>query len=236
MTYLLSVTRAGTGSGLLTSSPAGINCGGDCDEAYSFNTSVTLTATPNAVSVFSGWRGDADCTDGTVTMTATRACTAIFNIAPVAGAVQFEAASIEVGEDVGSALLTVTRTGGSDAAISVDYTTTSNGSATAGSDYMGTSGTLYWADGETSSKTFTVTVIDDTEPEGDETVDLVLSNPTGGVTLGIQASSVLSISDNDLVTTPIAIPSMTKWGVMVLLWLMGVILFSSGRLRPGADS
>ena len=41
----LTVGKSGTGSGTVTSSPAGINCGSDCSEAYASGTSVTLTAT-----------------------------------------------------------------------------------------------------------------------------------------------------------------------------------------------
>jgi hypothetical protein len=75
----LSVTRAGSGSGTVTSTPAGISCGSDCSESYVYNTQVTLGATPVAGSVFSGWSGDADCSDGVVTMTAGMTCTATFN-------------------------------------------------------------------------------------------------------------------------------------------------------------
>ena len=42
--FTLSVTKAGTGSGTVSSNPAGINCGADCSEAYSPGTVVTLTA------------------------------------------------------------------------------------------------------------------------------------------------------------------------------------------------
>ena len=44
--YLLSVTV--TGSGSVTSSPAGVSCPGDCSETYPEGTSVTLTASPSA--------------------------------------------------------------------------------------------------------------------------------------------------------------------------------------------
>jgi hypothetical protein len=77
----LTVTKAGAGIGTVTSSPGGINCGSDCSESYSNSTQVTLTAAPSAGSTFTGWSGDSDCTDGLVTMTADKTCTATFNIA-----------------------------------------------------------------------------------------------------------------------------------------------------------
>lgn len=51
----LSVSKAGTGSGTVTSNPAGINCGSDCSEPYTSGTQVTLTATPSAGHHFAGW-------------------------------------------------------------------------------------------------------------------------------------------------------------------------------------
>lgn len=75
----LAVTKSGTGSGTVTSSPAGINCGVDCSEAYASGTLVTLTATADIGSTFSSWSGDADCSDGQITMNASKTCTATFN-------------------------------------------------------------------------------------------------------------------------------------------------------------
>ena len=54
-TYTLTVTNGG--GGLVTSSPAGISCGGDCTEDYADGTMVTLTATPDANFQFGGWSG-----------------------------------------------------------------------------------------------------------------------------------------------------------------------------------
>jgi len=53
----LTVTKTGTGSGSVRSTPAGIECGADCTEIYLIGTSVTLTATAVAGSVFAGWNG-----------------------------------------------------------------------------------------------------------------------------------------------------------------------------------
>jgi hypothetical protein len=78
-TYTLTVTKAGTGSGTVTSNTGGISCGTACSAPYSSGTSVTLTAVPDAGSVFSGWSGDADCSDGQVTMSSNKSCTATFN-------------------------------------------------------------------------------------------------------------------------------------------------------------
>lgn len=55
--YTLSVSKTGTGSGRITSNPAGINCGSDCSENYLSGTNVTLTAVAENDSSFSGWSG-----------------------------------------------------------------------------------------------------------------------------------------------------------------------------------
>ncbi|MCI0469532.1 MAG: matrixin family metalloprotease, partial [Nitrospirae bacterium] len=52
--YTLTVSKSGTGSGTVSSSPSGISCGVDCSESYNSGTTVILTATPAAGSTFSG--------------------------------------------------------------------------------------------------------------------------------------------------------------------------------------
>ena len=77
----LNVTKAGTGSGVVTSSPSGISCGSDCTEVYAAGTVVTLTAVADASSAFGGWSGA--CTgSGTcvVTMNSAKSVTATFNV------------------------------------------------------------------------------------------------------------------------------------------------------------
>ncbi len=76
---LLSVQRSGTGSGTVTSLPSGINCGAVCSATYTTGTSVTLTATPNSISTFTGWSGACSGTGTcTVAMTAAASVTATF--------------------------------------------------------------------------------------------------------------------------------------------------------------
>ncbi len=76
--YNLAISKAGTGTGTVTSNPEGIDCGSACDTDFAENTVVTLTATPALGSTFAGWSGDADCSDGVVTMNANKTCTATF--------------------------------------------------------------------------------------------------------------------------------------------------------------
>ncbi|MCB9126044.1 MAG: DUF11 domain-containing protein [Caldilineaceae bacterium] len=76
--YTLAVTRAGTGSGTVTSAPAGIACGATCAADFDHGTSVTLSATPAAGSSFTGWSGACSGSVCTVSMTAARNVTATF--------------------------------------------------------------------------------------------------------------------------------------------------------------
>ena len=78
-TFALTVSTTGTGSGTVTSNPAGINCGSDCSESYASGTVVTLTRDAGQRFDIHGLGGDADCSDGSVTMTAARSCIAIFS-------------------------------------------------------------------------------------------------------------------------------------------------------------
>jgi sugar lactone lactonase YvrE len=134
-------------------------------------------------------------TGGATLGTPNTAVLTITNV-PKPGSLQFSSATYSVAENGGSATITVTRTNGSEGSVSVNYAT-SNGTATAGSDYTSTSGTLTFGDGITS-QTFSIPISDDLIDENDETVNLALSNPTGGVTLGTPNTAVLTIVDNDL--------------------------------------
>lgn len=87
VSHSLNLVKGGSGLGTVTSNPSGISCGTTCPNAsrsYAAGTSVTLTASPNALSVFTGWSGSGCSGTGTcvVSMTAPRAVTATFQPRP----------------------------------------------------------------------------------------------------------------------------------------------------------
>ena len=77
-THTLSVTKQGTGSGTVSSMPAGIDCGSACTNDWAAGTVIQLDASANAGSSFSGWSGPPDCSDGVVTLNADITCQASF--------------------------------------------------------------------------------------------------------------------------------------------------------------
>ncbi|TIH06651.1 retention module-containing protein, partial [Pseudomonas leptonychotis] len=105
--------------------------------------------------------------------------------------------NISVNEDAGTATFTVTLSAASGQAVSVNYAS-SNGSATAGSDYTTVSGTLNFAAGELT-QTITVPISDDGLVEVSENFTITLSNPSNA-TLGV-ASGTATINDNDSAPT-----------------------------------
>jgi phospholipase C len=77
----LTVLLSGTGTGTVTSSPAGINCGTTCDATFTSGTVVQLTPAAANGSTFAGWSGDCAGTGAcSVTVDAARSVTATFNV------------------------------------------------------------------------------------------------------------------------------------------------------------
>ena len=108
------------------------------------------------------------------------------------GLIRFSAAEYGAQENAGNVPLTVTRTG--NGPTSVSFRTVA-GSATAGSDYTDTSGTLSWGLGDTSSRTIEVPVADDGQAEGEETFAIELTTPTGGAFTGSPSQAQVKLGD-----------------------------------------
>lgn len=97
----------------------------------------------------------------------------------------FSAAHFSVMENGGTATITVSRSGVATGAVRVQY------------QAPGSSGTLVWASDDISDKVFTITLLNDAAVEGDETVNLVLTDPTAGATLGTPDTAELTIVDDE---------------------------------------
>ncbi|MCB1055056.1 MAG: Ig-like domain-containing protein [Acidobacteria bacterium] len=122
--YPLLVEKLGDGAGLITSSPTGIDCGSDCSESFLYDTTVTLTATPQTGSTLIGWSEPACPGTGpcVVTIDAARAVSAEF------GLQQFS--------------LTVTKSGDGSCGITSDPAGIDCGTDCAGDFFFGRSVTL----------------------------------------------------------------------------------------------
>jgi len=125
--------------------------------------------------------------------------TSIDNDPPVEVILGFSESNYTVKENsVVISPLTITRTGGSSGAVSV-VVTPSNGTATPGDDYRNSPITVSFATAETI-QTLRIPVVNDPILEADETINLSLSNLTGGAILGSQSACLLTILDNDQTT------------------------------------
>lgn len=106
----------------------------------------------------------------------------------------------------GTLNFTVTRSGNTSIAASASYATAS-GTATSGSDFTATSGTVSFAASETS-KTINVATIDDSAVESTETMTVTLSSPSSGATIAT-ATGTGTINDNDVAPANLAIAAAT---------------------------
>lgn len=108
----------------------------------------------------------------------------LFSIEPISGATEGS-----------SVTLKVKRTFGSIGTVTVDYWTTAGSAGT--SDFTAASGTLTFGSGETT-KSVTITTLDDTTYEGNEEFTFSIGNPGGGAVIGKPSTLKVAISDNDL--------------------------------------
>jgi len=116
------------------------------------------------------------------------------------GLLQFTSGAYQVDEKGGQALVTIERTGGTsgtnvDGSVSVSFDT-SDGSAVAGTNYTAVHTTVNFPPGEVL-ETAVVPVRDDGVVTNGLTVNLAISNPTGGAGMGLQPTAVLTILNDD---------------------------------------
>lgn len=152
---------------------------------------------------------------------------------PAAGTLQFSAPEYAMGEWAGAAVpVVVTRAGGSVGEVSAALTT-SDGTATAGSDYDAQTTTIAFGDGDTAPRVVEFPIRQDADAEDDETINLALLDPSC-TTLGEQASTVLTIADDD---TPVEEPpAFTIGGTVSGLEGTGLVLDDLGtRLTVDAN-
>jgi hypothetical protein len=138
------------------------------------------TVLPAGAQVFVG--GDRQVISGSFLLSTLGPCGATMDVADVS-----------VDEDAAEAVVTITLTAPASGSVFVDYAT-SDGTATAGSDYTAVSGTAEITDGN-SSTTVSIPLLGDSLVEGDETLTFTLSNPQGAL-LGRAAATVTLIDDD----------------------------------------
>ena len=112
------------------------------------------------------------------------------NDLPQRGAIQFTTDTVTVSEDAGVLVINLARVNGSDGAVSVRLRTVS-GTAVAGEDFTAIDGVVTFAAGQTT-QTVLLGIRPDLVVEPTETLQVILSNPTNGATLG--EPSVLTVS------------------------------------------
>ncbi len=118
----------------------------------------------------------------------------VYASATSSGAIEFAAANFTYVETAGKATITLNRLGGSQGSVSVFFVTSDGSSASSGK-YTPLSGSLSFGPGVTT-KSFSIALVDPGHNlQGDQIVDLTLSKPTGGATLGVISSATLTLQD-----------------------------------------
>ena len=108
----------------------------------------------------------------------------------------FDQSTYTVNETAGSATITIDRVGGFQGVATVIFSTIPGGVGTPNVDYIPITEVVTFGQGETQ-KTVSVAVLENPHDNHDETVNLQLSNPTGGAGLGVQTTATLVIRDTD---------------------------------------
>lgn len=135
----------------------------------------------------------------------------------------FQRAEYVVEESSGGVLISVNRAGRSNGSVGVNLTTT-EGTAEPGTDYTPTSATLIFAPGDTVKGLY-IPILPDSAQEGEETVRLTLSSPTGGAILGTDQAQ-LTIVDSAMLRAAI------EWPNIELFWRTN---FSDFHVESASD-
>jgi hypothetical protein len=139
---------------------------------------------------------DVSLVTGEATLGQSSAEVTIVDVTGTGGVIQFSGVKFSATEDSGNngAVVTVSRLDDSSGTVTVNYST-SDGTASVDEDYRESSGTLTWADGSTQAKNIFIDILSDANPnEGDETVQIILSDPNGA-SLGSISTATLTIYD-----------------------------------------
>lgn len=149
--YTITILETGTGTGMVTSTPAGINCGTTCSAGYPAGTLVTLTATPASGSRFAGWSGGGCSGTSTCTVVGNGAVavTATFSVVATAAA----STSTSTTSTVPAVLTTQTASPTTTAATTSAVATTTRSSTSSPTTTATTSGTLATSGTTTASGT-----------------------------------------------------------------------------------
>lgn len=109
--------------------------------------------------------------------------------------IHFAGSSLTVGEGIGSASITVFRTGPRTTSGSATYTVT-DGTAIAGSDHSGVGGTVLFEPGH-GVESILVPILQDTLDEPDETLSLTITSVSPGAVIGTPSMITVTIVDDD---------------------------------------
>ena len=175
--YPFIVIKDGAGQGTIISQPAGISCGTDCEQDYAHNTLVTLTATPNAKSIFTGWAGACTGKNTSCKVTIAKARAAAANFEPITLSIN-DVTNNEGNSGPRNFSFQVSLNAPSTQTVTVNYATADGSAKTADKDYRAASGKLTFPKGVTNQN-ITVVVNGDRKRENNETFKVQLKSPTG---------------------------------------------------------
>jgi hypothetical protein len=130
------------------------------------------------------------------------------------GQLSFLAPTYAVNQSAGTVVITASRVDGSSGAVTVDYKT-ANGTASAGTDYTSSNGTLSWKNGDSTNKTFMVPIANSNPFAGSKIFTIELLTPSGTAMLGTPSTATVTINGANAnpssTSTPIVSKSISEW-------------------------